>query len=176
MADRAPPQRSSTENLEIIFYDPGQNLRPAKQVTTQPKWRELVERIGISIGTRRLEAQAFLDCAPEHCNERPLATAFRLAHNVHGLNEEKPIRELLLLSLCSVLSISGRAAPEELDEVLKVLVRSSEPRYLDRLKKGAKFANELIAEWAVKGVGTERERLDRATQAIFQGTFSFLHP
>lgn len=97
-----------------------------------------------------------------------LARSIGASKDVH----DKNVRELLILSLCSVLSSSGRAAPERLDEILKLLVKSSDPRYLDRLKRGAKFANEIISARAIKHGGNELEHLGRAAQAILQGIFN----
>lgn len=168
----SPP--SPPKNLEFIYYNPDHQEPATKpRIPTQPKWRELAERIGMSKSFPRLGLEAFFeDDVP--CNERPLDTALRLSQsiqNTHVSKDKRPICELLLLSLCSVLSISGRAAPEELDQVLKTIVKSSDPKYLDSIKRGARFSNVIIAEWAAKGVGTEQleERLDRATQAVFQG-------
>lgn len=85
---------------------------------------------------------------------------------------DRPVREFILVSLCAVLATSSRAAPEQIDEVLRMVVNSFEPRYLDRLKRGARFANVIISELASRLRGDEMQRLDRATQIILQGICS----
>lgn len=163
----------SSDSLEIIFHDPAPPSGPSatdKQRPRLPRWQKLANRIGSGRGYQRLQFQTLaLYLRPGTNNERPLDTASRLAVNISAAGDDRSILELLLVSFCSVLSTSGRAAPEQVDNVMQTIINSSKPRYLDRIKRGATFANKLIAEWAANSSGHELQRLDRATQAVLKG-------
>lgn len=174
---------SPSNQLDIIFYDPSNpsssNLNKQQH---KPRWQKLADRIGTSqssaLATKRLDVATLIGSyQPSNIHGgTPIAYAYAFARNIHPFEPEVAARELLLVSLCSVLSISGRVAPEELDAILNIFLKSTNPKYLDRVKRGAKLANELIAEWALVATGTQDpiRRLDRATQAILQGMYLFI--
>lgn len=171
MEEVIPPM---SNDLEVIFYDPNQTTTNRNTYPAKPPWQKLADRIG-TVRPTRLEVQHLVECLPAApAGEKPLDTVSRLALGVFS-EHERSVRELVLISLCSILSTSGRAAPEQLDKVMMTLVTSSEPRYLDRLKRGARFANEIIATWAAKDINDGLRGLDRATQAVLQGTVNKTH-
>lgn len=132
------------------------------------KWERLTNRIGSS-PIQRLEANHCLDLFPPACGETALDMAAGYAAGLPRQRDERLVSSFLLLSLCATLDISGRVAPEEVDKVIQTLTTSTKPKYLDKLKRGARVANEIIAEWAKRGGGDRLHRLDQATQAILQG-------
>ncbi|CAN8104377.1 unnamed protein product [Discula destructiva] len=138
------PDGSIPVNFDVIFYNPEQP-RADKRLPSavRPKWKQLAERIGAGKPFARLEAQTLLaDFPPAVGSEKPVDTAKRLASDIVAKGD-RIIRELLLVSF-------------------------SEPRYLDRLKRGATFANTIIAELASRGPGNEAQQLDYATQTVLQ--------
>lgn len=173
---------SPPDQLDIIFYDPSNpSSSSSNKQKDRPRWQKLADRIGIiksrALATKRLDIATLLGSyQPSNVqNGTPIAFAYGFARNIHASEPEVAVRELLLVSLCSVLSTSGRAVPEELDAIMNIVLRSKSPKYLDRVKRGAKLANELIAEWALATTSIQDpiRRLDRATQAILQGTYIF---
>lgn len=185
--DSQAPDNLLDAELDIVFYDPDRpyadkslsSRSKSSAPTAIPKWKQLVERITsnkllMDRQFERIEAQALLQdfsCAP--FSEKPIKTAERLARDIIT-KDNRPARELILVSLCAVLATSSRASPEEIDQVLRVIVNSFEPRYLDRLKRGAAFANKIISALALRlePSGHETLQLDRATQIILQGIHS----
>lgn len=164
----------SSDQLDIVFYDPEQSSRASNQEKARPRWQKLADRIGTARGkaAERLQVSVPLSGCPSYAeSETPLSFASQLAQSITTAMPEVALQELLFMSLCSVLSVSGRASPEELDQVISTVVKSTNHRYLDRLKRGAKMANEIIAEWAADGISDTVQRLDRATQAVLQGAF-----
>lgn len=167
----------ASDQLNIIFYDPtkpSESKRDKK--IAMPRWQQLADRIGMAAQTgKRLDVVALLDSFQPHetDNKTPIDIASELAQSINAADPEASVRKLIVMSLCSILSTSGRAAPEELDSIINVLLKSTNPKYLDRAKRGAKMANEIIAEWALAppSKGDPIERLDQATNAILQGMF-----
>lgn len=172
----------ASDQLNIIFYDPTNpsQSNPDKKIA-RPRWQQLADRIGTAAQTgKRLDVVALLASFTRHetDNEVPIVFASKLSRSINAADPEAAVQKLILVSLCSVLSTSGRAAPEELDNIMNVLLKSTNTRYLDRAKRGAKMANEIIAEWALASPseGDPIQRLDRATHAILQGMCHFLLP
>lgn len=173
--------------LDIVFYDPERPFAKKHLLSRSkssnpaaiPKWKQLAERITSSSDklnrqSERINAQTLLRDFPYTSdNEKPIETAERLARDIK-IKDNRPAREFILVSLCAVLATSSRASPEKIDKVLMMVVNSFEPRYLDRLKRGAVFANSIISELALKLelAGHEIQRLDCATQIVLQGIYS----
>lgn len=164
---------ASLPELTIVFYTPPpvSNNESASTSDTEPRWQKLAKRAGTIAGSR-LDVHTLLEhIPPSTSGDTPLQTASKLSTYVSSLDgERKGFIEFLLVSLCAVLYESGRAAPEKIDEILKAVVKSSNPRYLDRVRRGVKLANQIIAEWATcDSTSVDKlQRLDRATQAVLQ--------
>lgn len=162
--------------LEIIFYTPPPASSGVSTSMPQagPRWQKLASRV-TQIAGEQLNVQDLINHIPP-CTpvETPLKFASRLADYVSQLQGDKGALEILLVSLCAVLSKSGRAAPTDIDKILERLVKSSKPRYLDRVKRGIKLANQIIGEWTAyqPATGDKLQELNRATKAILQCMFS----
>lgn len=163
--------------LEIVFYTPPQPNRLPAPVGPRrsgiPTWEKLTDRLDQPTCTQRLEAKDCLKLFPTPRDGTVLETVTNLASGLSPDREERNISGFLLLSLCAALDVSGRVAPEEIDKVIKVLTMSTKPKYLDKLKRGARMANEAIAAWAEREDGDRLvHRLDRATQTVLQGRYT----
>ncbi|KAF3760098.1 hypothetical protein M406DRAFT_104602 [Cryphonectria parasitica EP155] len=179
-----------SSDFSVVFYDPNQPSE-GRLINDEPKarWERLADRIVSAQGRlyARLETPALADLGlapragqdktPDAGGNHLLDITTRLGHGTKLATPGRELRELLFASICSILYASGRAAPEELDRIMGICVQSSNSRYLDRLKRGAKIANEIIALWAVPEdhacrngcqLDTQLQRLDQATQAILQ--------
>lgn len=172
---------------DIIFYDPNQPELSRSGLNRKkphrPAWQRLAERVARPAPdtTEPLDVAELLhSCQPcesdtsgSHGHKKqPLEFASEFARRIHASGSEVAVQQLLLISICSVLSISGRASPEELDVIIRTVSKSSGTRYLDRIKRGAKMANEIISEWALEATQSKEnpaQRLHRATQAVLQG-------
>ena len=165
--------QSDTGDLEFVFYQPNQ---PSERPTPDERstWEKLVDRIGDIKLSQRLQVQPLLEVLPCNRHETPIVTALRLASSVSLDLDERKLQELLVITLCFVLYTSGRASPEEIDSIIGKFSSSSEMKYLNRLKRAGKIANEIIAEWAESSTQDLPllYRLDCATQAVLQGKSS----
>lgn len=162
---------TTQDGLRIIFYDPDQESNApsiARRGSDIPIWERLADQLP-GPTTQRLKAEDYLKLFPPSLGETALEVAAGLASGLSHDKEQRHTSGLLLLSICATLDISGRVAPEEIDEVIKTLTSSRKPKYLDKLKRGARVANEIIAEWAERGDGNRLQQLDQATQVILQG-------
>lgn len=159
--------------LKIIFYTPDQpNSIPAPTVRRRseiPIWERLTDQLDLP--TQRLKAEDCLKLFPPCSGETALEIAANLASGLSQNKEQRLVSGFLLLSLCATLDISGRVAPEEIDEVIKTLTTSKKPKYFDKLKRGARIAKEIIAAWAEREDGDCLQCLDQATQVILQGSY-----
>lgn len=166
------------EELEIIFYAPDQNSNTDQPTTRRrsdiPIWERLTDQLQRPT-TQRLKAEEYLKLFPPSIGETALEITRDLASGLSHDKEQRHISGLLLLSLCATLDHSGRVAPEEIDEVIRTLTTSKNPKYLDKLKRGARVANKIIAQWAERKGGDQLLQLDRATQAILQGRDEHLY-
>lgn len=165
------------DDFEVIPFQPDQPVsRPRRHLrkATPPtkRWERLAGRIGLPtelnqrIGALGL-VQRLLFCR----NDTPSEAALLLAAGLRSMNDtDHTTAALVLTSLCAVLYYSGQSAPETLDQILCSFVQSSNTKYLDRIKRGARLANETIAGWACEGDGDQLQRLDRATRAVLQGS------
>ncbi|KUI73002.1 hypothetical protein VM1G_08150 [Cytospora mali] len=168
------PQRTKTSDpsaLRFIFYEPNQ---PSQKPVPDPRpaWEKLVDKIvGVKL-SQRLQLQSMLKLLPRGNHETPIGTASRLASNLSSDQNERKVQELLAATLCFILYTSGRAAPEELDPIMRTFSSSAEKKYLDRLRRAGKAANEIIAEWAERSNGDLLYRLDCATQVVLQASLS----
>lgn len=170
-SNQALAPKSSIEDPQNSLNNPQDPGIPQKQsAPIPPRWQILGERM------RRSEhildcsdVEAFLNLIPAR-DEKPLHTAFRISQKIGASVDKCPISEFLLLSLCSVLSISGGATSRELAQVFEGLTDNRRPKYWDELMRGARFANLLIIDWALRGRGSQRENIDRATQCVLHGT------
>lgn len=168
-----PGQASS--DLEIIFYRPGY---PDHPVATPPisrplpitTWERLAHQIGSATFTQRLSVQYVTNLLSGCSGETALEAASNLASRLSPDREQRALQGFLLLNLCTMLYISGRAPPETLDGIMRAITKSSKPKYLDTLKRGVRVANEIIVQWAERDNGDRLQQLDRATQAVLQGT------
>lgn len=167
-----------SDELQFLFYQPGRPDHPFSAPTKPPKrakWEKLSDRIGLAAKLpERLDPSTFLAMLSPHTGETALEAASRLATNSSPV--EKANRELILISICNILYNSGRVSPEQLDDLIKMVVRSSLPSYFDKIKRGARVANQIIAGWAERHAnGDLLYRLDQATQAILRGITSFAY-
>lgn len=164
-------QPISPNNMQVIFYLP--NQPPASRRSDTPIWERLMNRVGSGIIARRLRIQDCLELFPISSGSTSLDIASNLTTSLSHNKEERAIQTFVLLSLCALLDISGRVAPEEIDNIIKTITKSIKPKYLDTLKRGARVANEIIAEWAERqGSGGDRlQQLDKATQSVLQGGY-----
>ncbi|KUI65669.1 hypothetical protein VM1G_11312 [Cytospora mali] len=169
------PLKQQPSNIKFLFYQPGQPEQPFSPPDRQPtvaRWEKLADRIGLATGVlERVDGQSLLSTFPRCDTDTALQAASRLASSVSP--NERDLHAIVLTSLCTVLEMSGRASPEELDGIVKTIVQSSLPRYLDKIKRGARVANEIIAAWAEHHTtGDLVSRLDQATQAVLQARLS----
>lgn len=137
---------ASPNNLQIVFYLPNQS--PASRRSKTPTWERLTEQVGSAIVTQRFHLQDCLKLFSVSCGDTALEIASNLTRSLSHNKKERATQCLLLLSLCTVLDVLGRAAPEEIDEIVGSLTKSTKMKYLDELKRGARVANEIIAAWA----------------------------
>lgn len=135
-----------------------------------PMWERLADHISTATISPRLSVEDCLQLLPKYSGDTALEAASSLASSISQDKERRGIQGFLLLSLCIVLDMSGRATRAKIDSIIEVLTKSSKPRYLDTLKRGARVANEIIAEWAGRRGGDHLQQLDHATQAVLQGT------
>lgn len=162
------------DGLQVIFYEPVHSKETDGGVASIPRWQQLANRIGKVELAQRVEISSFTADLPRLIEgETPVQVALRLAETASSCCRDTELWKLLVVSFCSTLYTSGRAAPETLDKIITVLVKTSDTKYLDQIKRGAKFANEIIAAWAMTGTENKMRCLDRATQAVLQGNF---HP
>lgn len=168
-----------SQELEILFYMPppvDETRAPvARRRSRMPIWERLADQLGSP--TQRLEAQDCLKLFPTCSGETVLEITTNLASNLPHNKQDRLIASFLLLSICTTLDISGRAAPEEIDKIIQTLTTSKKPKYLDKLKRGARTANEAIAEWVERNDSESNDRLhqlDQATQAILQSRYQLL--
>lgn len=173
MDNRGDQKSVSPRTLQIIHYLP--NQPPASRRSETPIWEKLTDQIGSNAITQRFHTQDCLRLFSEASGKTALEIASNLANSLSHNKEERAIQSFLLLSLCAILDISGRAAPEQIDNIIKSLTKSTKPKYLDTLKRGARIANKIIAEWAGRqGPGGDHlQQLDEATQAILQGGYQY---
>lgn len=167
-----PIVQQSSNELQFRFYQPDRPDQPFSSPSRPPKrakWEKLSDRIGLAAGlSGDLNPATLLAILSPYSNETALQAASRLASNTSL--EEKANRELVLISLCTVLYNTGRASPERLDDLIRTVVRSSLPAYFDKIKRGARVANEIIASWAERyAKGDLLYRLNQATQAVLRG-------
>ncbi|KAH8768406.1 hypothetical protein F5883DRAFT_71071 [Diaporthe sp. PMI_573] len=137
-----------------------------------PMWERLADHISTATISPRLSVEDCLQLLPKYTGDTALEAASSLASSISQDKERRGIQGFLLLSLCIVLDMSGRATREKIDSIIEVLTKSSKPRYLDTLKRGARVANEIIAEWAGRRGGDHLQQLDQATQAVLQARLS----
>lgn len=164
------------DGLQIVFYEPIQPQPTEDGVDNRPRWQQLADRIGKFEPAERIEVSSLTSSLGRLASgERPCQIALRLARSIQSSTKDKAILELIVVSFCFVLYSSGRAAPEAIDEILTVLIQSSSVRYLDQVKRGAKLANEIIAEWSMTGIEDRFDCLDRATQIILQGNLATVY-
>lgn len=164
-----PPDR-----LQVIFYEPAHSKEADGGVASIPRWQQLANRIGKVELTQRVEISSFTaELTQLTDGETPCQVALRLAETASSSCRDTEFWNLLVVSFCSTLYTSGRAAPETLDKIITHVVKTFNYKYLDQIRRGAKFANEIIAAWAMTGTESKIRCLDRATQAVLQGNF---HP
>lgn len=162
------------DGLQVIFFQPIHSNAPEGVVDIVPRWQQLANRIGKAELAQRVEISSFLADLPRLIKgENPSQVALRLAETSKSYSRHTEFWKLLVVSFCSTLYTSGRTTPETLDKIITIIVKSSETKYLDQIRRGAKFANEIIADWAMTGTESKIGCLDRATQAVLQGNF---HP
>lgn len=174
MDDESEHRSTQPSDLEIIFYLPdhagGRSVPPTSRGSGVPTWERLTDHINSATTPPRLNVEECLQLLQNCSGDTPLEAASSLASSISQDKERRGIQGILLLSLCIVLDMSGRATRERIDSIIEVLTKSSKPRYLDTLKRGARVANEIIAEWAGRRGGDHLQQLDQATQAVLQGT------
>lgn len=173
MDDGNEHEPTQPTDLEIIFYLPdhavGVSLPPVNRGSGIPTWERLAGHISTATTFPRLRVEECLQLLPKYSGDTALQAASSLASSISQDKERRSIQGILLLSLCIVLDMSGRAPRAKIDSIIEVLTKSSKPRYLDTLKRGARVANEIIAEWAGRRGGDHLQQLDQATQAVLQG-------
>lgn len=164
------------DDFEVIIFQPGQPVprsrrRQRKGGPPTKKWERLAGRVGLPAELNpRIDALGLVRRLLFCRNNMPIEAALLLADGLGSMNDtEQTTAGLVLTSLCATLDRSGKR-PETLDRILRKLVQSSNTKYLDRIKRGAILANETIADWAAQGDGDQLQRLDRATQAVLQGS------
>lgn len=168
-------QQDAAPELTIVFYEPestGQSTR--RPPAHRGKWESIVNHILEGLSSDRQDVTlTFLHSLPSLLEEDPIQTARRLGNDI--IEDEnartRPFKELLFTTLCMVLHKCEVNSPEETDQVLKLISSTSRSRYLDRLKRGARVANEIITEWAMQQ-GGGRDVLDDlgcATLALYTG-------
>ncbi|KUI70764.1 hypothetical protein VM1G_11674 [Cytospora mali] len=145
-------------DLQVILYQSNHPDQPLQRTSS---------------ASGRIELQYLVGVLPYSGADTALQAASRLATTPSG---EQSISKLLLASICTILYTSGSAAPEQLDQILQKVVRSTNIKYLDKIKRGARVANEIASTWAEKSAEDSDLlcRLDRATQAVLQGVFSYM--
>lgn len=161
----------SSNNLQFVFYLP--NQPPVSRRSEIPIWEKLTHQVGSIVITRRFHLHDCLKLFSHSRADTALEAASNLGTSLSPDKGERAIQSFLLLSLCALLDVSGRAAPEEIDGIVKVVTKSTKLKYLDTIKRGARVANEIIAEWAGRqdssGNLDHLQQLDKATQGILQG-------
>lgn len=173
-SDKGHDKPLPSKNIQFLFYQPDQPEQPFSQPNRQPtapRWERLADRIGLAAGDPgRLDAQSLLTTFPRCDSDTAIQAALRLASSTSPNQENQEIRAIILISLCTVLDTSGSVDPEDLDGIIQTIIQSSKPRYLDRIKRGARVANEIIAAWAERyTTGNALLKLEQATQAVLQG-------
>lgn len=163
-------------DLEVILYQPNidgtmtiPRLPRPKPRSNLPMWERLTDHVGAVSILQRLQVQDCVRLLSGCIRSTGLEAASSLAENLSKDKDERSIEGMLLLSLCAVLEASGRASPEDIDRIIRVLTKSCKPKYLDALKRGALFLNQLIASWAEQQGGNRLRSLDQATQVVLQG-------
>lgn len=175
MEDENEHRPAQSNDLEVILYLPeravGRSPPPVRRGSSagMPTWERLAGHISAATVFPRLRAEDCLQLLPENSGDTALGAASTLASSISQDKERRNIQGFILLSLCLVLDMSGRASRAKIDSIIEVLTKSSKPRYLDTLKRGARVANEIIAEWAGRCSGDHLQHLDQATQAVLQG-------
>lgn len=168
----------SSQDREIIFYQPGQPSQGRRRATLEP-WRRLALKIKPARFVQRLPVLDLLQTltpanSPSGASP-PIEVAMRLGAVARARPDLRATAKVLLLTLCNILHEYDRYRPEELDEAVRTIVNSAGTKYIDKLKRGAKTLNNLILEWAGQGQGG-RDYLDVATHAVLHGRFITQHP
>lgn len=175
-------------DLQIVFYQPNRPHRPFAEAPSKPqsqkRWMRYADQIWMVQGPlKRIQVSDIIAALPESI--APVSKAASLLGERPEL-DQRINRPFLQTAFCDLLYTSGQAIPEDLDAVLKehIASKSSNTRYLDKLKRGSRIANSIVVEWARRGSEASSElvsRLDRATHAVLQGTVllprqgSYLH-
>lgn len=159
---------AAAKEIEFVFYETHIPHQVAASDSNAARWEKLTGRITTQEPTRILLAEELVGPMPFPKTDGALEAASLYASRLSLEKSRRCRQSLVLLSLCTVLYHSGQA-PDEIDTIIRTIAKSSNAKYLDTLKRGARIANEIIAKWAERSGGDQLQRLGQATQMVLQG-------
>ena len=163
-APAAPP-------LEIIMYQPGSS----RTIDSRTRWEKYADKIiaGLTSPTPDAALAVVASLPPARVpGEDAIEVVRRLGEDAAQDSNKFTSRYkgVLVASICDVLLDLGYHSAEEVDQAMRSISKSSTPRYLDGLRRGARVANELIMEWAARyGDASDPRLIGMTSLAVYQG-------